>query len=73
MVLETRRKFLHSFAAGAVLSAVLPTEAKAQTAAHTETFSVRDFGAIGDGNADDTEPFRRQLRQQSNFLMVEWL
>lgn len=67
IALATRRKFLRSFAAGAVLSAALPTEAIAQTAARAETFNVRDFGAIGDGNADDTEAFQKAISAAVKF------
>jgi hypothetical protein len=65
--LATRRNFLRSFAAGAVLSAALPAEVQAQTSVHTETFNVRDFGAIGDGNADDTEAFQKAILAAAKF------
>jgi hypothetical protein len=45
----------------------LPTEAIAQTAARAETFNVRDFGAIGDGNADDTEAFQKAISAAVKF------
>ena len=57
----TRRAFLRSFATGAMLSTALPAEVQAQAPRHNEPFSVLDFGAIGDGNADDTEAFQKAL------------
>jgi len=65
--LGTRRKFLRFVATGAVLSAALPSEVQAQTSVGSEPISVHDFGAIGDGKADDTEAFQKAISAAGKF------
>jgi polygalacturonase len=64
---ETRRNFLRSFAGVAALSTALPAEGQGQTSAQPKTFSVHDFGAVGDGKADDTFAFQQAITAVSKF------
>jgi hypothetical protein len=49
-----RGEFLQLAVVGAVIGAALPARAQEPTPAGKEGFNVRDYGATGDGQVDDT-------------------
>ena len=57
----TRRSFLRTLAASAAVGAVIPAVAADPVSGNGRVLNVRDFGAIGDGKADDTHAFRAAL------------
>lgn len=64
---STRRDFLQAVTVGTVLCSVMPTAAEAATSESAAILNVRDFGAAGDGKADDTMAFRQALAAASRF------
>jgi polygalacturonase len=58
---STRRNFLQVLAASAAAGAVLPAAADAPLPVGQGVLNVRDFGAVGDGKADDTDAFHKAL------------
>jgi hypothetical protein len=63
----SRRNFLQTLTAGSVLGAALPAAAAGPGGEHGAVLNVRDFGAVGDGKADDTAAFHNALAAASKF------
>ena len=54
----TRRSLLGSALVGGAAALALPSRSEAVSVGHPGTFSVRSFGAVGNGVADDTAAAR---------------
>jgi hypothetical protein len=57
----TRRSFLQTLASSAAIGAALPAVAADPASGSQGVLNVRNFGAVGDGKADDTNAFRNAL------------
>ena len=64
----TRRGFLRTLAARAADGAVLPEVAAGPVTESQEVLNVRNFGAVGDGKADDTNAFHNALAAAAKLL-----
>jgi hypothetical protein len=62
---RTRRRFLGAAAAGALYPGLAASSAGAQEHTAGPAVDVREFGATGDGRADDTDAFRKAMAAAS--------